>query len=85
MAPRRWPVFCGNVEGADLTQQESQSTTHIDLKVATGGMLRVLSIFRKVGSLLQNMCHFNNTPKEPDICFMCSMQNAPLAGALGTK
>ncbi len=25
------------------------------------------------------------TPKEPDICFMCSMQNAPLVGALGTK
>ncbi len=38
MAPRRWPVLCGNVEGADL-KKNSQSTTHIDPKVGTGGML----------------------------------------------
>ncbi len=33
MAPRRWPVFCGN------PKQNSQSTTHTDPKVGTGGML----------------------------------------------
>ncbi len=41
MAPRRWPVLCGNVEGADL-KKNSQSITRIDPKVGTGGMLRVL-------------------------------------------
>ena len=29
MAPGRWPVFCGNVEGANL-KTNSQDTTHID-------------------------------------------------------
>ncbi len=46
MALRRWPVYCGNVEGADL-KNNSQSTTHIDPEVGTGGMLRVLSILFK--------------------------------------
>ena len=39
---RRWPVLCGNVEGADL-KNNSQSTSHIDPQVGTGGMLRVLA------------------------------------------
>ncbi len=43
MAPRRLPVLCGDVEGADL-KNNSQSTTHIDPKAATGGMLRVLAL-----------------------------------------
>ncbi len=43
MAPRRWPVFCGNVEGADL-KQNNQSTTQIDPEAGTGRMLCLLSI-----------------------------------------
>ena len=45
---QKWPregdlSFVGNIEGADL-KQNNQSTTHIDHKVGTGGMLHVLSI-----------------------------------------
>ncbi len=48
MAPRRRPVLCENVEGADL-KNNSQSTTHIDPKVGTGGMLHDHVTFGKAG------------------------------------
>ncbi len=37
---KSWPAYCGNVEGVGL-KQNSQSTTHIDPQVGTGGMVRV--------------------------------------------
>ncbi len=46
-----WPIseynlkirdLCGNIEGGDL-KNNSQSTTHIDPKVGTGGKLHVLA------------------------------------------
>ncbi len=37
---KRWPAYCGNVEGVGL-KQNNQSTTHIDPQVGTGGMVCV--------------------------------------------
>ncbi len=46
----------GNVEGVDL-ENNSQSTTHIDPLVGTGGMLRVLAYdFWKGGKILAPAC-----------------------------
>ncbi len=52
--PRRQPLLCGNVEGADL-KNNSQSTTHIDPKAGTGGKLirSLLEGREKSGTCLQ--------------------------------
>ncbi len=58
---KRWPAYCGNVEGVGL-KQNNQSTTHIDPHVGTGGMIRV---YFQYGCLLYHLPAKTGSWKEP--------------------